>query len=58
MRKQILMVLIIGWGDLHFSVMIEIEDFNTRIERIRTIIQALPRHNFDLVKRIFEHLDK
>ncbi|KAI0302327.1 hypothetical protein B0F90DRAFT_1713968 [Multifurca ochricompacta] len=36
----------------------QIEDFNTRIERIRTVIQALPRHNFDLLKRVVEHLDK
>ena len=36
----------------------EIEDFNARIERIRTVIQALPRHNFDLLKRVVEHLDK
>jgi len=36
----------------------QIEDFNTRIERIRTVIQALPRHNFDLLKRVVDHLDK
>ncbi|KAI0046467.1 hypothetical protein FA95DRAFT_1606903 [Auriscalpium vulgare] len=36
----------------------KIEDFNTRMDRVRTIIHALPRHNFDLVKRVVEHLDK
>ncbi|KAI9507994.1 hypothetical protein F5148DRAFT_1200141 [Russula earlei] len=36
----------------------QIEDFNARIERIRTIIQALPRHNFDILRRVVEHLDK
>lgn len=36
----------------------EIVDFNSRIERIRTVIQALPRHNFDILKRVVEHLDK
>jgi len=40
------------------SLITDIEDFNTRIERIRTVIQALPRHNFDLLKRVVEHLDK
>jgi len=36
----------------------QIEDFNTRIERIRTVIQALPRYNFDILKRVVEHLDR
>ncbi|KAI0263829.1 hypothetical protein BC834DRAFT_971183 [Gloeopeniophorella convolvens] len=36
----------------------QIEDFNTRIERIRTVIQALPRYNFDILRRVVEHLDK
>jgi len=36
----------------------QIEDFNSRIERIRTVIQALPRHNFDILRRVVEHLDK
>ncbi|THH20488.1 hypothetical protein EW146_g880 [Bondarzewia mesenterica] len=36
----------------------KIEDFNTRIERIRTVVRALHRHNFDLLKRVVEHLDR
>ncbi|ETW74695.1 GTPase activating-like protein [Heterobasidion irregulare TC 32-1] len=36
----------------------KIEDLNSRIERIRTVIQALHRHNFDLLKRVVEHLDR
>jgi len=44
--------------DLHSFIMTEIEDFNTRIERIRAVIQALPRYNFDLLKRVVEHLDR
>ncbi|TFY52307.1 hypothetical protein EVG20_g10606 [Dentipellis fragilis] len=36
----------------------KIDDFNPRLERIRTVVQALPRHNFDLLKRVVEHLDK
>ncbi|KAI0319572.1 hypothetical protein OF83DRAFT_1170122 [Amylostereum chailletii] len=36
----------------------KMDDLNARMERIRVVIQALPRPNFDLLKRIIEHLDK
>ncbi|KAI0036125.1 hypothetical protein K488DRAFT_41770 [Vararia minispora EC-137] len=36
----------------------KIESFEERIARVRVVVQALPRHNFDLLKRIIEHLDK
>ncbi|TFY81474.1 hypothetical protein EWM64_g2531, partial [Hericium alpestre] len=36
----------------------KIEDFNTRLARMRTVVHALPRYNFDLLKRVVEHLDK
>jgi hypothetical protein len=55
MRKAILTALYHSVTEKNF---VEIEDFDSRIERIRTVIQALPRHNFDLLKRVVEHLDK
>jgi hypothetical protein len=57
MRKSPLKLSIL-FCSLRVAAITEIEDFNTRIERIRTVIQALPRHNFDLLKRVVEHLDK
>jgi len=36
----------------------EIDNFNSRLERIRVVVQALPRHNFDLLRRVVEHLDR
>ncbi|KAF7977931.1 hypothetical protein HWV62_1997 [Athelia sp. TMB] len=36
----------------------EISDFETRLSSIRTAVRGLPRVNFDLLKRVAEHLDK
>ncbi|KZV70003.1 hypothetical protein PENSPDRAFT_685890 [Peniophora sp. CONT] len=36
----------------------KIEDFDARFARIRIVVQALPRPNFDLLRRIIEHLDR
>jgi hypothetical protein len=43
-----------------FSLMgwIELEDFDARLDKIRNIVQSLPPANFDLLKRVAEHLDK
>ena len=34
------------------------EDFDLRLDKIRNIVQTLPQANFDLLKRVAEHLDK
>ena len=36
----------------------EVEDFDLRLDKIRNIVQTLPQANFDLLKRVAEHLDK
>jgi hypothetical protein len=36
----------------------EINDFDLRLSKIRTIVRKLPQSNFDLLKRVAEHLDK
>jgi hypothetical protein len=35
-----------------------LEDFDVRLDKIRNIVQSLPPANFDLLKRVAEHLDK
>jgi hypothetical protein len=36
----------------------EIDDFDSRLSKIRAIVRALPQANFDVLKRVAEHLDK
>lgn len=36
----------------------EIEDLDERLRVTRKVVQSLPQANFDLVKRVAEHLDK
>lgn len=37
---------------------LEIDDFDLRLSKIRAIVHDLPQPNFDLLKRVAEHLDK
>jgi hypothetical protein len=37
---------------------LEIEDLEPRLDKIRSLVQSLPYANFDLLKRLIEHLDK
>lgn len=37
---------------------IELENFDDRLLRIREVLNGLPQPNFDLLKRVSEHLDK
>lgn len=36
----------------------ELESLDARLSSIRGVIQTLPQANFDLLKRVTEHLDK
>ncbi|VDC02682.1 unnamed protein product [Peniophora sp. CBMAI 1063] len=36
----------------------KIEEFDARLTRTRIVVHALPRPNFDLLRRIIEHLDR
>lgn len=36
----------------------EMENLDDRLTSIRNVVQGLPRPNFDLLKRVSEHLDK
>ncbi|KAH7883403.1 hypothetical protein F5I97DRAFT_1814988 [Phlebopus sp. FC_14] len=36
----------------------KVEDLNQRLTNIRNVVHALPQGNFDLLKRVAEHLDK
>ena len=33
-------------------------DFETKVSKVRDIVHALPVANFDILKRIIEHLEK
>lgn len=37
---------------------IELESLEDRLAAIRTIVQKLPQANFNLLRRVSEHLDK
>jgi GTPase-activating protein BEM2 len=37
---------------------LEIDDFDLRLSKIRAIVHDLPQPNFDLLKRVAEHLDR
>ena len=39
-------------------VVTEVENLHARLSSIRGVVRALPRANFDLLKRVAEHLDK
>lgn len=39
-------------------VVTEVENPHERLSRIRGVVHALPHANFDLLKRVAEHLDK
>ncbi|KAG6901253.1 hypothetical protein C0995_014541 [Termitomyces sp. Mi166 len=36
----------------------EFDDLENRLEKIRNVVQGLPRANFDLLRRVAEHLDR
>ncbi|KAJ7851869.1 Rho GTPase activation protein, partial [Mycena leptocephala] len=36
----------------------QMENLDDRLTSIRNVVQGLPRPNFDLLKRVSEHLDK
>ncbi|KAH7912708.1 hypothetical protein BJ138DRAFT_1147682 [Hygrophoropsis aurantiaca] len=36
----------------------KLEDLNSRLNTIRSVVRGLPQANFDLLKRVTEHLDK
>lgn len=36
----------------------ELEDLDARLTKIREVVQGLPTGNFDILKRVAEHLDK
>lgn len=36
----------------------QLEDLDTRLSILRNVVQGLPQANFDLLKRVSEHLDK
>jgi GTPase-activating protein BEM2 len=44
-----------SWSDLDDA---EHENLNERIDAVRAIVHSLPQSNFDLLKRVSEHLDK
>lgn len=41
-----------------FIATAKIEDLEPRLDKIRSLVQSLPYANFDLLKRLIEHLDK
>lgn len=40
------------------DVLTELENLNSRISCIRSVVHGLPQANFDLLKRVAEHLDR
>ncbi|KAH7929515.1 hypothetical protein BV22DRAFT_1080692 [Leucogyrophana mollusca] len=44
----------------YYSVIeaMKLEDLNSRLSTIRSVVRGLPQGNFDLLKRVTEHLDK
>lgn len=36
----------------------ELDDLDARLTKIREVVQGLPTGNFDILKRVAEHLDK
>lgn len=44
----------------YFNVIeaMKLENLNSRLESIRSVVHGLPQANFDLLKRIVEHLDR
>lgn len=40
------------------AIFSELENLDDRLTSIRNVVQGLPRPNFDLLKRVSEHLDK
>lgn len=43
------------WSNLYS---LELENLDARLENIRNVVQSLPQANFDLLRRVSEHLDK
>ena len=43
---------------LHADVITELENLNSRLSCIRSVVHGLPQANFDLLKRVAEHLDR
>jgi hypothetical protein len=40
------------------DTLLELENLDSRLSLIRGVVQSLPQANFDLLKRVSEHLDK
>lgn len=51
-------VFVCLYSHLISRVMTEVENLHARLSSIRSVVHALPRANFDLLKRVAEHLDK
>ncbi|KAJ6626628.1 hypothetical protein B0H10DRAFT_1997916 [Mycena sp. CBHHK59/15] len=46
-------------SDYHLAIdAMKLENLDERLTSIRSVVQGLPRPNFDLLKRVSEHLDK
>ena len=45
-------------GRLILSLFVELENLDKRLLNIRRVVQGLPQANFDLLRRVSEHLDK
>ena len=46
------------WETLPDAFMTELENLDDKLASVRSIVQGLPQANYDLLKRISEHLDK
>ena len=41
-----------------FGFFVELENLDKRLLNIRKVVQGLPQANFDILRRVSEHLDK
>jgi hypothetical protein len=54
-RCRLLLGDVLPIADLHI---LELEDLEERLAAIRSVVQRLPQANFDILRRVSEHLDK
>ena len=52
-------VLLYNWIRSDFFLqLVELENLDKRLLNIRRVVQGLPQANFDILRRVSEHLDK